>query len=585
MSHARGTSDFPRGVLREELFLGVVCSVEAQRCFINLSDAGASSGWHFEAQRYGRGEVGEMILVESQARLFLGRIVAVRLGERERTALGTGPATDRDLDALGEVLFLGALRMEDLRVEVGMPSYPRLGDRCFAAPRDLISRLPALAARVGADGAGVLSFARIGHDGPPLAVPPSRLFGRHCAIVGATGGGKSYTTARLIQEALGLEAKALLIDATGEYASIDDPKVRHIHLGEPVEPAAGSVQARLPPADFVESDFMALFQPSGKTQAPKLQEAIRSLRLERLVREKGGIDFKEEPYASYFREKGEIRRRNQPKKQLLELYTRFAREIEDPTQSFDVRKLVHQVSRECVYLDARASADRWGDLDEGALSHVAPLRTRIHAITTSGAFEPVFGADQSSPTVGAVLRDFFSGTDRVLRLCMGGVSYEYRARELMANAIARHLLRLARERSFERRPLLVFVDEAHNFMGRTIGDESAPHRLDAFELIAREGRKYGLILCLATQRPRDLTEGVLSQMGTMIVHRLTNAHDRDVVERASGDLDRRVAAFLPTLAPGEAVLVGADLPIPLTIHVQKPKWEPRSAGPQFGTAS
>ena len=108
---------------------------------------------------------------------------------------------------------------------------------------------------------------------------------------------------------------------------------------------------------------------------------------------------------------------------------------------------------------------------------------------------------------------------------------------------------------------------------------------DAFELIAREGRKYGLILCLATQRPRDLTEGVLSQMGAMIVHRLTNAHDRDVVERASGDLDRRVAAFLPTLAPGEAVLVGADIPIPLTIHVQTPKWRPRSTGPQFSTCT
>ncbi len=582
--HESQNAPFPRGVLREELFLGIVSSVEAQRCLVNLSDAGASSGWHFEAERYGRGEVGEMILVESQDRLFLGRIVAVRLAERDRTTLGTTAAAARDLDAIGEVLFLGALRMDDLRVEVGMPGYPRLGDRCFAAPRELISRLPALASKAGASSEPVLPFARIGDQGPPLAVTPTRLFGRHCAIVGATGGGKSYTTARLVEEMLKLDCKAVLIDATGEYASIDDPRVRHVHLGDPIEPAGGSVQVCLPPSDFVESDFMALFQPSGKTQAPKLQEAIRSLRLERLVRERTSVDLSQEPYASYFRD-GLVKRRNLPKKELLALHAEFAREVEDPAATFDTHLLVRQISAECVYLDAKNNSQSWGDHDEGTLSHVAPLRTRITAVTTSLAFRPVFGGGQLTPAIGDVLLEFLNGSERVLRHCMGGVSYEHRARELIANAVARRLLRMARERAFRQRPVVVFVDEAHNFMGRAIGDESAPHRLDAFELIAREGRKYQLVLCLATQRPRDLTEGVLSQMGTMIVHRLTNAHDRDVVERASGDLDRRVAAFLPTLAPGEAVLVGADIPIPLTIHIERPKWPPRSTGPTFGVAS
>ena len=60
--------------------------------------------------------------------------------------------------------------------------------------------------------------------------------------------------------------------------------------------------------------------------------------------------------------------------------------------------------------------------------------------------------------------------------------------------------------------------------------------------------------------------------------------DREVVERASGDIDRSAAAFLPTLAPGEAAVIGVDFPIPLTVQVIKPASEPESRGPDYQTA-
>jgi len=100
-------------------------------------------------------------------------------------------------------------------------------------------------------------------------------------------------------------------------------------------------------------------------------------------------------------------------------------------------------------------------------------------------------------------------------------------------------------------------------------------------LIAKEGRKFGLNICLATQRPRDITEGVLSQVGTMIVHRLTNDRDREVVERACGEIDRAASAFLPNLKPGEAAIIGNDFPIPLTIQINEPTTPPQSSGPDF----
>jgi uncharacterized protein len=70
-------------------------------------------------------------------------------------------------------------------------------------------------------------------------------------------------------------------------------------------------------------------------------------------------------------------------------------------------------------------------------------------------------------------------------------------------------------------------------------------------------------------------------MGTLVVHRLTNDKDREVVERACGEIDRAASAFLPNLQPGEAAIIGADFPIPMTIQVTPPTARPYSDGPAF----
>jgi uncharacterized protein len=140
----------------------------------------------------------------------------------------------------------------------------------------------------------------------------------------------------------------------------------------------------------------------------------------------------------------------------------------------------------------------------------------------------------------------------------------------LANGLGRRLLALARDGRFAKRPVVICLDEAHQFMNKWLGDDYSRYPLDAFDLIAKEGRKYSLSLCLATQRPRDIPEAVIGQMETLLVHRLTNDGDRSAVERAAGDIDRSAAAFLPSLAPGQALLLGVDYPIPLNITVSPP---------------
>jgi DNA helicase HerA-like ATPase len=70
-------------------------------------------------------------------------------------------------------------------------------------------------------------------------------------------------------------------------------------------------------------------------------------------------------------------------------------------------------------------------------------------------------------------------------------------------------------------------------------------------------------------------------MGTLVVHRLTNDRDREVVERACGEIDRSASSFLPNLKPGEAAIIGADFPIPLTIQIFAPDTKPKSDGPNY----
>ena len=568
---------FPRGLLRPELFVGVLSSVAAQAVRFNLNDAGSPSGAHFLGGRYGKGEVGEFVLIEGQINLLLGRVVEIHLPESQRRSVDASHPKVTGLEAVGTIQLLGSVAMDSLRVTAGVESYPRLGDRVYAAPHKFVAELPSLMQPEGSPESQVK--LRLGSIDVALesavSILPEKLFGRHCAILGTTGGGKSWTTARIIEECLKHRTKIILLDATGEYRGFSGPSVDHFHLGSPINLATGSLPCSLPPTCFVESDFIALFEPAGKVQGPKMRAAMRSLRLAKLV-----------PAVAT---NGIIRKIDQSKSAVIaaEQQAGVADKLDDPRQEFDVSKLCSQIEQECVYPDGFApypapkgtkDTSRWGG-DSGEVSYCLSLMSRISAVLTSQSFSCVF--DSLDPALTIAINDFVANDMRLLRVCLSGVAYEFKAREIVANVVGRHLLNMARSGAFTDSPVVVIVDEAHNFLGRQIGGEDAMARLDAFELIAKEGRKYGLNICLATQRPRDITEGVLSQMGTLVVHRLTNERDREVVERACGEIDRSASAFLPNLKPGEAAIIGADFPIPLTIQIFPPEVQPKSDGPDY----
>lgn len=315
-----------------------------------------------------------------------------------------------------------------------------------------------------------------------------------------------------------------------------------------------------------------LFNPSTQSQAPKLRAAIKSLKLIKLVPQEKC------PH-------GYCRKVNRSKKAFDDAYQEHIAVLESPKADFDIKQLARQIDEECVrhngYTDGEADYTKWGPYDEQARSYVVSLITRVENMVAAKELECIFKPSGASlfEEVGKFLAD---PAKRLLRISLKHVAFSFFTREIVANAIGRRLMEEARAGKFVgNKPVVVLLDEAHHFLNKQIGDEHGKRSLDAFELIAKEGRKNWLTLCMATQRPRDIPEGVLSQMGTLIVHRLTNDKDRDVVEKASGDIDRSAAAFLPTLAPGEAAIIGVDFPIPLTVQVAAPQQPPDSTGPKY----
>ncbi len=120
------------------------------------------------------------------------------------------------------------------------------------------------------------------------------------------------------------------------------------------------------------------------------------------------------------------------------------------------------------------------------------------------------------------------------------------------------------------------------FLNKKIKDEySIEVDLDAFERIAKECRKFGLFLVLSTQMPRDIPRGVLSQMGTFIVHRLINQQDREAIEYACSEANKCALSFLPILSAGEAMLTGVDFPMPIILKINQPKDKPDSETPNI----
>ncbi|MBW3579267.1 MAG: ATP-binding protein, partial [Actinobacteria bacterium] len=116
---------------------------------------------------------------------------------------------------------------------------------------------------------------------------------------------------------------------------------------------------------------------------------------------------------------------------------------------------------------------------------------------------------------------------------------------------------------------------------RTLGESAAATAHEAANRIAREGRKYGVGLLLVTQRPSELPDTALAQSGTLVALRLTNSADQGKIRHALPDSVTELAAVLPSLRTGEAVVSGEALVLPARTLIERPSPLPLADDPSL----
>lgn len=550
--------------------IGLVYRVEGTLADVSFDLATRLPRSHF-GETVKRGEVGEFLIIDVGGVGIFGRLLSVGTATTNVDAVRQN---DRRVPAEGRLQLLSSLHMDGRAVR-GISKHPRIGDPVYAASADAVMAILGS----GSDrGAGAISIGRLSlDDSVVVSLPVSIVFGRHLAIVGATGSGKSWTLAHLVECVDGLNGKLVLIDATGEFHTLGR-RARHIAIGAAEGEPDDTTLVGVPHFMMRETDRNAFLNPSAGSQLPKLREAVRSLKLAHAIE----CDPSASRAHSALVEDGRIVKADKHMAPYLDAVAHYASAVEDEGAQFSLRKLAAQIQCECVWATSPRDPSKFGGVNQNELGYVSTLVSRLNDLLQLDEVMSVIDPPSGIRILREEMNDWWlDGEGHILRISLRNVTFAHHLREIVVNIIGQMLLRSARKGTFRDMPLIVAIDEAHQFFDVTVGEEYATTRLNAFDSIAKEGRKYGLTTCAVTQRPSDLPSGVLSQVGMTIVHRLADGRDRQKIEQAAAELDHSATRLLPGLVPGEAVLMGVDFPIPVSVRIQRPIAPPSSAGPNY----
>lgn len=534
-------------------FLGYVNEVAPQYIRIHFPSSRLLQSFYHEGYSLGGGHVGCFVLIEGEQYGFLARIIEAALPDSERKSITEKSILEDDsaFHPSGKAeLLLSFDIYNPEKVEKTVGRYPHIGSKVYASSNEQIKKY---VSQFGGRGKKVI-YAPLGNltsNNVVCEISLDSLFGRHCAVLGTTGGGKSWTMAKLMELIKEKTSnKIILLDATGEYATLTNAK--HCVMGE---------NTYFPYSQLSNSDFCFLFREHSPNTSTILCEAINTLRLV-------NANVLESPIKAGCNAQ--------------DISSKISQNISTHIYGdFDISLLYAQIRNECIEED-----NKTGNYKENAfkLGYCSHLMARINIFLSNEGVKIALGIsnDGNQTSIKDIIDSFLKGNDSILRIGFEALSYDFSIREIIVDFIASQLLADARNQKFKNAPLLLFVDEAHQFLNKRISaDDDTAFYLQGIELIAKEARKHGLFLCLSTQMPRDIPVGVLSQMGAFIVHRLINDLDKKAVENAASSANKSALNFLPTMGAGEALLIGVDFPMPLLMKITPPVKTPCSETPML----
>ncbi len=464
-------------------------------------------------------EIGTLMKVEGATTITLALISALS------SPMPTHSSTEKELRIV-EVEFIGELpKGKDglpTSFRRGVSNYPSLGDVVFRASRTELAMAYACDAETA---------VRVGHIQQDPSIPAmikiDEMLGKHFAILGTTGTGKSCTVALILRRILekNPQAHILLLDVHREYA-----------------------QSFKGMSEIITPDNMALpFWLLNFDEAVEIlvgQQANREADVE-VLREIIPI-AKARYMGNQRRDKAGVVARNRDT--LVE--NNIGVDTPIPYRTSDLTGVLEE------YI---------GKLElRGELAPYKRIKARIEAISRDPRYAFMFGSLTVQDNMAAVLAKLFRipvNGKPIAILELGGLPSE------IINVVVSVLARLAFDFgvwSGGKIPITFICEEAHRYVpnDKTSGFEPTKR---AISRIAKEGRKYGVSLGIVTQRPAELDPTILSQCNTIFSLRLTNERDQEILRAGISDAAASLLEFMPTMGAGEAITFGEGVALPTRI--------------------
>jgi uncharacterized protein len=491
----------------------------------------------FQAGGIERGpEIGTLLKCDTAPSLALAMVSALS------SPMPTHNASDQELRIV-EVEFIGELPKDEngrtMAFRRGISCYPSLGDVVFRATREELAQAYACDAETS---------IRIGYiqqdPSIPAMVKIDELLGKHFAVLGTTGTGKSCSVALILRRILerNPQAHILLLDVHREYSQ------SFKEWAEMISPENMNLPFWL--LNFEEVVELVI---GGQTGREADIEILREL-----------IPIAKGRYQN-----------NQRKDK-----STFLKQRGEATDSSNIgvdTPIPYRASDLIALLD-----DGLGRLEmRNELAPYKRLKARMETVSRDPRYAFMFGSLTVQDTMAQVLSRIFRipvNGKPIAILELGGLPSE------IINVCVSVLARLAFDFgvwSAGRIPITFVCEEAHRYVpiDKTLGFEPTKR---AISRIAKEGRKYGVSLCLVTQRPAELDPTILSQCNTIFSLRLTNERDQDILRAGISDAAASLLEFMPTMGTGEAITFGEGVALPTRIKFDR---LPAHTLPKSNTAS
>lgn len=440
-----------------------------------------------------------------------------------------------------------------------LESVPEIDANCFALEGEHLTAFMRVISHAEVDGNSLVLGKYTLDEHAVALLNGNKFFQRHAFIGGSTGAGKSWTTAKIIEQVAELKsANAIIFDLHGEYSPLKHNGIKHYKIAGPSDVDSGKTISDgaiyLPYWLLSYEALVSLFVDRSDQNAPNQAMIIsREINAAKARYLKAG-DYND----------------------VLNNFT-----IDSPVP-FDLSSLLdslNEINVEQVE-GARAGTTKAGEFN-GKLSRMI---SRLENKTSDRRLGFLFQGNSDTLQFNYLERLATCLLGSTVENGHGGVKIidfsevPSDVLPLIVSLVARLAFSIQQWTSSEKRhPIALMCDEAHLYIpNRNIADSADEISIKIFERIAKEGRKYGLSLVVISQRPSEVNKTILSQCSNFVAMRLTNSDDQSVIRKLLPDSLGGFSDILPTLDTGEALVVGDASLLPSRIRIDEPINKPNS---------